>query len=155
MLHIYVWVMKKSPQYHTRRNEKYFIQSTIIVSLGALWVPKEAKFFREVNIFGLVRYFSLKIEKTSKNTQNWPKSLKNSHFSVVFWSLFNFGWKTAHQTKNIEFPEEFRFIWYLCCPKTRDNSGAILSFMFCFEILWRKRPLVVFFFFSKWSLISS
>ena len=47
---------------HTRRNDKYFIQSTIIASLGALWVPKEAKFFREVNIFGLVRCFSVKIE---------------------------------------------------------------------------------------------
>ena len=36
--------------------------STIIASLGVTWVPKEAKFFREVNFFGLVRCFSVKIE---------------------------------------------------------------------------------------------
>ena len=41
--------------------------SPIIASLGAIWVPKEAKFFREVNFFGLVRYFSAKIEQTTKN----------------------------------------------------------------------------------------
>ena len=62
-----------------------------------------------------------------KNAQNWPKY---SHFSVVFRSLFNFGWKTAHQTQNIEFSEEFRFFWYPYCPQTRDNSGAIISFMY-------------------------
>merc|ERR1712055_146469 len=26
-----------------------------------------------------------------QNTQSWPKTLQNSHFSVVFQSLFNFG----------------------------------------------------------------
>ena len=41
--------------------------STIIASLGAIWVPKEAKFFRKVNFLGLVRCFSAKIEQTSKN----------------------------------------------------------------------------------------
>ena len=87
-----------------------------------------------------------------KNAQNWPKY---SHFSVVFRSLFNFGWKTAHQTQKIEFPEEFRFFGYPYCPQTRDNSGEIMSFMFCFEILWWKRPLVFFLLFSKWSLMSS
>ncbi len=76
-----------------------------------------------------------------KNAQNWPKY---SHFSVVFRSLFNFGWKTAHQTQKIEFPEEFCFFGYPYCPQTRDNSGEIMSFMFCFEILWWKRPLVFF-----------
>ena len=81
-----------------------------------------------------------------KNAQNWPKY---SHFSVVFRSLFNFGWKTAHQTQKIEFPEEFRFFGYPYCPQTRDNSGEIMSFMFCFEILWWKRPLVFFSLFFK------
>ena len=41
--------------------------STIITSLGAMWVPKEVKFFRDVNFFGLVRCFSAKIKQTSKN----------------------------------------------------------------------------------------
>ena len=89
--------------------------------------------------------------------QNWinfkiaQKRWKNRHFSAVFQSLFNFGWKTAHQTKKIEFPVKFGFFWYPYCPQTRDNSGAIVSLMFCFEILWWKRPLVFFLLFSKWS----
>ena len=36
--------------------------STIIASLGTTWVPKEAKFFRETNLFGFVRCFAVKIE---------------------------------------------------------------------------------------------
>ena len=45
-----------------KTKHKTYNCSTIIASLGAIWVPKEAKFFRKVNIFGLVRYFSVKIE---------------------------------------------------------------------------------------------
>ena len=36
-------------------------------SFGAAEVPNEAKFFRKLNIFSLVRCFSAKIEQTSKN----------------------------------------------------------------------------------------
>ena len=98
--------------------------------------------------------FSQNYENFKKHSK-LAKNVEKQPFSVVFRSLFNFGWKTAHQTKKIEFPEEFRFFWYPYCPQTRDNSGAIISFMFCFEILWWKRPLVIFLLFSKWSLMSS
>ena len=81
-----------------------------------------------------------------KNVQN---STQNHCFWAVFRSLFNFGWKTVHQTKKFEFPEGFCFLWCPCCPQTRDNNGAIISFMFCFEILWWKRPLVFFLLFFK------
>ena len=44
------------PLKHTR-NEKYLIHSTIIPSLRATWISKDAKFFIEMNNFGLVGYF--------------------------------------------------------------------------------------------------
>ena len=113
---------------------------------GGNMSTKRSKILQESQFFWFgVLFFS----------QNWvnfkkhSKLAKNSHFSAVFWSLFNFGWKTAHQTKKIDFLEEFRFFWYPYCPPTRDNSGAIISFMFCFEILWWKRPLVFFLLFFK------
>ena len=50
-----------------KTKHKSYDCSTIIASLGAIWVPKEAQFFREVNFLGLVRCFSAKIEQTLKN----------------------------------------------------------------------------------------
>ena len=113
------------------------------------------KFFRKLNIFSLVRCFSVKIEQTSKN--HWKMAVFQHFWLIfrVFWSLLNFDWKTVHQIKEFKFCNKFCFFWYVCCPQTRDNSGAIFSFIFCFEILCLKRPLVVFLLFSKWSLILS
>ena len=107
---------------------------------------KRSEILQESQFFWFGALFFSQNWVNFKNAQNWPKY---SHFSVVFRSLFNFGWKTAHQTQKIEFPEEFRFFGYPYCPQTRDNSGEIMSFMFCFEILWWKRPLVVFSLFFK------
>ena len=93
--------------------------------------------------------FQSKLSKLQKTFKIGQKRWKTAVFQRFFLSLFNFGWKTAHQTKIIEFTEEFRFFWYPYCPQTRDNSGAIVSLMFCFEILWWKRPLVFFLLFFK------
>ena len=68
------FILKKKKKNHQRAlssqnlktKHKTYNCSTIIASLGAIWVPKEAKFFREVNFLGLVRYFSAKIEQTLK-----------------------------------------------------------------------------------------
>ena len=54
-------VLRKSQTLELPHVEKIH-SSTIIASLGATWVPKEAKFFREVDFFGLVRCFSVKNE---------------------------------------------------------------------------------------------
>ena len=83
-----------------------------------------------------------KHSKLAKNVEKQPFFSSFSKF-VQFW-LKN----SAPNQKN-DFPEEFRFFWYPYCPQTRDNSGAIISFMFCFEILWWKRPLVFFLLFFK------
>ena len=129
------WKKKKKHQralssQNLKTKHKTYICSTIIASLGAIWVPKEVKFFREFNFFGLVRCFSAKIEQTSKN--RWKMAVFQRFWPIlsVFWSLLNFDWKTAHQTKKIDFPEEFRFFWYPCCPQTRDNSGWMKYFSF-------------------------
>ena len=69
-----------SPQ-NLKTKHKTHNFSTIIVSLGAIWVPKEAKFFKEVNFFGLMRCFSAKIEQTSKN--RWKMTVLGQ-----FWEFF-------------------------------------------------------------------
>ena len=65
--------------------------STIIASLGAIWVPKEAKFFRKIYFLGLERYFSAKIELTSKN--HWKMAVFQRFWPILkftqFWLLKN------------------------------------------------------------------
>ena len=63
-----------------KTKHKTYNCSTTIVSLGAIWVPKEAKFFRKINFFGLVRCFLVKIDQKqpflcgfSKFVQFWLK----------------------------------------------------------------------------------
>ena len=55
-----------------------------------------------------------------KNVQNMSK---NATFGKVLWSLFNYDWKTAAETRKNEFLEDFRFIWYPTCPQERESNG--------------------------------
>jgi len=134
---------------HTRRNEKYFIH----LLLSGVW--GQHGYQKKQNSSGKSIYLvwctvsQSKLSKLQKTLKISQKRWKTAIFQWFFWSLFNFGWKTAHQTKTIDFLEEFRFFWYPYCPQTHDNSGAIVSFMFCFEILWWKCPLVFFPIFFK------
>ena len=98
--------------------------------------------------FGVL-FFSqnwVNLKKHLKLAKNIEKQSFLSNFFFFFW---NFGWKTANQTKKIDFPEEFSFYCYHYCPQTRDNSEANVSFMFCFEILWWKCHRVFFLLFFK------
>ena len=69
--------------------------STSLATWGSSWASTEAKFIKEFKILSFSRCFSTRIEKSSKNVQN---SAKLCHFEVVFWNLFNFGWKTTADT---------------------------------------------------------
>ena len=124
-------------------------RSTSLAPLGANWVSKEAENFKELEFFGLVRYFSVKTEKSSKTSKIEPKTWKKRHFWAVFWNLCNFDWKTAHQTKKFEFLEVFRFFWHPVCPQWRETSGDIPIWTFCFENLTTVVPSRIFFVFFK------
>ena len=50
------------------------LSSTSPGPLGAKWVSKEAENFKELEFFGLVRYFSVKTEKSSKTSKIEPKT---------------------------------------------------------------------------------
>ena len=122
---------------------------TSLVPLGANWVSKEAENFKELEFFGLVRYFSVKTEKSSKTSKIEPKTWKKRHFWVVFRNLCNFDWKVAHQTKKFEFLEVLRFFWHPVCPQRRETSGDIPIWTFCFENLTTVVPSRIFFVFFK------
>ena len=68
--------------------------STSLVTWGSNGASKEAKFFKELNFLGFVRYFSAKIEQSSK----MPKTeLKNAHFGWLFY-VYSI-WAEKLQTK--------------------------------------------------------
>ena len=50
--------------------------STSLMIWGSIGASKEAKFFKELTFIGFVRYFSAKIEQSSKTSKT---ELKNAH----------------------------------------------------------------------------
>ena len=55
--------------------------STSLATWGSNWASKEVKFFKELTFLGFVRYFSAKIEKSSKMSKT---ELKNAHMGWFF-----------------------------------------------------------------------
>ena len=55
--------------------------STSLATLGSSRASVEAKFFKEFTFLGFVRYFSAKIEQSSKMSKT---ELKNSHYGWFF-----------------------------------------------------------------------
>ena len=55
--------------------------STSLATWGSSGASKEAKFFKELTFLGFVRYFSAKIEQSSKMSKT---ELKNAHFEWFF-----------------------------------------------------------------------
>ena len=55
--------------------------SASLASWGSSGASKEAKFFKELGFLGLVRYFSAKIEQSSKMSKT---KLENAHFGWFF-----------------------------------------------------------------------
>merc|ERR1711978_672021 len=88
---------------HTRRNEKYFIHPL----LSRVW--RQHGYQKKRNSSGK-SIFLVWCAVFQSKLNKLQKTLK-------------IGQKTAHQTKKIEFPEEFCFFWYPYCPQTHDNSG--------------------------------
>ena len=57
-------------------------------------------------------------------------------FFIVFRSLFNYSWKTAAQTKKLEYFEVFCYFWLLFCPfccKTSRDIEAYTHFVVKFD----------------------
>ena len=111
-------------------------------------VSKEAKNFKELESIGLMRCFSARIEKTSKNHKTHEKTL-------IFWHFFNvssiLGEKQCTKRKNST--SVFRSFWHPSHPQERKNSGEITVYTFVFEISWQWRHLEFFTSFSKLSLM--
>ena len=104
--------------------------------LNKLWKTAEKWLF--CNVFGqfwvFFEVYSILTEK-QRTKPNKLTSLKNfASFGTYhtgqkhYMTPVEINW--AHQTENIDFPEEFRFFWYPYGPQTCDNSGEIMSFMF-------------------------
>ena len=74
--------------------------------------------------------FQSTLNKLRKTTEKWLFFNVFGKIWVFLKILLNFNWKIAHQTQKIDFPKEFHFSWYPCCPQTRDDSGWIKYFSF-------------------------
>ena len=69
--------------------------STTFAPLGVLWVSKEAENLKELDFVGLGRYFSVKIEKSSKNLQKRMKCMKITTFFSGFSKFIQFRLKNS------------------------------------------------------------
>ena len=84
--------------------------------------------------------FQPKLNKLRKTAEKWLFFNDFGQFWVFFENYSILGWKTAYQTKKIEFPEEFCFFWFPCCPQTRDNSEWMKYFSFLLVWLLIRSP---------------
>ena len=95
--------------------------STSLAPLGANWVSKEAENFKELEFFGLVRYFSVKTEKSSKTSKIEPKTWKKRHFLGGFLKFVQFWLKSSAPNQKIWVPWSFTLLLTPCLPpKARD-----------------------------------
>ena len=84
--------------------------STSLAPLGANWVSKEPENFKELEFFGLVRCFSVKIAQFSKNR---PKMAFFSGFWFnfgCFWRFFQFWLKNSGLNLEIWVPWSFMLL---------------------------------------------
>ena len=65
--------------------------STSLATWGSSGASKEAKFFKELTFFSFVRYFSAKIEQSSKMSKT---ELKNAHLGWI-WKFTQFWLKSS------------------------------------------------------------